>query len=483
MLRGARPAATVRPAHVGLAVVTAGIVLGNVGPIDDLDTYWHVLVGREILDRRTLTPQGAGWLGVPIDHWATTQWASELAMSLMVDHGGWRLLVAARVVAAIAVVVALALVLVRRANPAIAVAVLAAGGFGLMPHLENRPQTVALGFLVPLTWLCTRTWTTYAAPPPVLVGLGCLVWAQFHGLWILAPGVLVVTAAGLWLDGKRSPDLAGVLPVRGTLVAAAASLAGVLNPRGLTSFTAPLDFRGASTLIDEWQATTVFEAASLSCAVVGFLVVLGWVGARERPPIVEVLWVVLWSVWALVSYRNCLPADIALSVVAAIALQRAYGGWLAQHESPVGAREGRLLRAVLSATVVGSLVGAAANVATQDPLSGARARPIALTLAQSPTPVRVFNGANAGGQLAVFGGGKVRLAVDGRYDLWGLEYMTRMTQVQVLGEGWQTTLSDFRPDVIVMPELSPLVQTLLREGSWHIAQRSSAWVLLRPGRG
>lgn len=483
MLRGARRTATVRPAHVGLAVVACGVVLGNVGPIDDLDTYWHVLLGREIIENRTFSPRGTDWLGVPVGHWETTQWASELAMSAFLDIGGWRLIVAARVVAAIAVVTALALVLLRRANPAIGVAVLAAGGFGLMPHLENRPQTVSLGLLVPLFWLCTRTWTTYAAPPPLLVAAGAVVWAQFHGLWILAPVAFLVTAAGLWLDGKRSPELAGVLPVRGTLLAAVACLAGVLNPLGLTSFTAPLDFRGASTLIDEWQATTVFEAASLSCAVLVFLVVLGWVGTDRRPPIVEVLWVVTWSVWGLISYRNCLPADIALCLAAAISLQRAYGGWLVARESAVGPREGLVLRGLLAVTVVGAAAGAAFNVATQDPLSGARARPIALTLAQSPTPVRVFNAANAGGQLAVFGGGKVRLAIDGRYDLWGLEYATAMTQVQTLGQGWEKTLTDFRPDVIVMPELTPLVQTLLRDGTWHVAQRSSAWVLLRPGRG
>ena len=61
----------VRPAHVASAIVFAGAVWIAATPINDLDSYWHVQIGQEILARHTFVGLGQQWRGVPRYPWRT----------------------------------------------------------------------------------------------------------------------------------------------------------------------------------------------------------------------------------------------------------------------------------------------------------------------------------------------------------------------------------------------------------------------------
>ena len=63
------PARTARPVPwLALAAVVALLVplRAALGPIRDIDVYWHLLVGREILDGVPVGEAGRGWSMAPV---------------------------------------------------------------------------------------------------------------------------------------------------------------------------------------------------------------------------------------------------------------------------------------------------------------------------------------------------------------------------------------------------------------------------------
>ena len=54
-----------------------------VGPIRDIDLYWHLLVGQDILAGTSVVSAGHGWSFAPVpDTWVSTQWLAEIVFAL-----------------------------------------------------------------------------------------------------------------------------------------------------------------------------------------------------------------------------------------------------------------------------------------------------------------------------------------------------------------------------------------------------------------
>ena len=70
--------------------------------------------------------------------------------------------------------------------------------------------------------------------------------------------------------------------------------------------------------------------------------------------------------------------------------------------------------------------------------------------------------------------------MDGRADLWGGQYIDRLTTVQNAQQGWEDELRRFRPDAVVMPPDAPLVQALFSSGRWRYVMTDRLFVLLAP---
>ncbi len=428
-------AGAVAPAHVALAALVPAALWLTRGPVRELDVFWHVLVGRDILSRHTVSGVGTGWLGVPVKPWLTSQWLAEVGYAELVDQAGWRALVALRLVVLLLTLTALVATLLPHRRLLLAAPVVVLAGVGVTNLTQDRPQSVSYLFLVLLAFWCGRLLDSGRRPPLVPVALICLFWAQVHGLWILAPAAFLLAAVGLALGGPRRNRTA----IQGSLLAALASMTGVVNPQGLGSFTLPLRLDNATSAIAEWQHTTIASVFSVAWAVLLLLTVVAWARAPRAVPAAEVVWVVAWWAFAVLAYRNVVPSLLLIAPVCLTGMERAWGERAARLTKPSGPRETRILLAAVVALLAGGLVIAGVSLPRVDPLAKAPARHIALRLAESPTPVRVFNAYNASGSLAAFGGGKVRLVVDGRADLWGDAYIRRIMDAQSLAPGWQQT--------------------------------------------
>lgn len=467
------------PAHVAVLIVFTGALWIAASPINDIDSYWHVAIGREIVARHTLTGLGRQWLGVDAPPWDTSQWLSEVFMHGAVDRLGWIALPALRLVAAAGLFAILWLTLVRRRQPIAAFVVVLGVVVGLEGLLQDRPATVSLLFLALLGAACERLWATGRRPPALLVGGLCLLWAQLHGLWILAPAAFALVAVGGLFDhGMRSDQ------VRGALVCLGASLAGILNPRGPVSFVLPLRFRDAATgVIGEWGPTSFTLSLTIAWGILIALLILAWARTPSAISWTEILWVVCWTVFGLAAIRNVGAAMLLTAPVVLRGLERWAAPRLDRFVRVPARREARLLAVT---GVVSVLVGAgvtAAVVARTNPLARTPALAIARRLAAAPGPLRIWNGYNASGSLVAFGGGRdghLRLVVDGRSDLWGGRYIADVGAVSSLTGDWQTRFDDFHADAVVVTSGSPLVGVLERERNWSPLQYDGDYVLLVP---
>jgi hypothetical protein len=449
-------------------------------PVNDIDSYWHVEIGREILARHTLDGLGTAWLGVPAAPWRTSQWLSEVVMDGAVDHLGWRALIALRLLTAAALFAVLALTLVRRRQPIASFLVVLAAVVGLEVLLQDRPATVSLVFAALLGPACERLWVTGRRPPLLAVAAACLLWAQLHGLWVLAPAAFAVVALGALLDGSRAP--AGQL--RSALLCAAASLVGLLNPQGPGSFLLPLRFRdSAGVHIVEWAPTTFTTTLTIAWGFLLLFLIVAWARSPVRVPATELVWSFLWTGFGLLAVRNVGPAILLTAPVVLRAVERSFGGHLDRFSAQPSRAMTRVLAATLGAVLVLGVAACIRTMTQLDPLQRTPGLAIARRLAAGPGPIRVWNGYNVSGTLIAFAGGReghVRLVVDGRSDLWGGAYIDRVTSVQNVGAGWQTDFDRFRPEAVVLPADAPLVTYLMEVRHWRLAFRDGAYDLLLP---
>jgi hypothetical protein len=469
-----------RPAHVANAIVFAGAAWISATPVDDLDSYWHVEVGREILARHTLDGLGRAWLGVPAAAWQTSQWLSEVGMYGVVNSLGWTGLVALRLAVMAALFVVLTLTLVRKRQPIAASVVVVLVVVGLEILFQDRPATLSLLFFALLGPACERLWTTGSRPPALAVAAVSVLWAQLHGLWVLAPAAFGLVAVGALLDRRTAP--AGQL--RGALICAVASTAGVLNPQGLTSFLLPLRFRQAgASRISEWFPTAFTISLTIAWGLLVLLLIFAWVRSPVRVGNTELLWCAAWTVFALSAMRNVGPVILLMAPVVLRALERSFGERLGRLSAQPSTAMARVLAAMLAAVLVAGVTTVGVSLLRMDPLDQTPALAIARRLAQVPGPVRVYNGYNTSGSLIAFAGGAdghVQLVVDGRADLWGGHYIERLVDVQNIHAGWEEDLRLFRPDAVVMPSDAPMVSALVTSGGWRYAMTDDQYVLLLP---
>jgi hypothetical protein len=476
----APPRIAVRPAHVAIAILFAGALWVATTPVNDLDSYWHVPIGREILQRHVFTGLGQQWLGVPRGDWRTSQWLSEVLMYLSVDRFGWVALPVLRLLTGGALFGVLVLTLVWRRQLIASFVVLLVVVVGLEVLLQDRPQTVSLVFVALLGAACERLWAVGRRPPLLLVAGLSLLWAQLHGLWILGPAAFGLVAVGALLDRSRArPGQA-----RDALLCAAASLAGVVNPQGPLSFLLPFTFRNsAGNRINEWAPTAFTMSLTVCWGLLLCLVVWGWVQARTRIAATELLWVFAWTVFGVLAVRNVGPSTLFIAPVALRALERAGEIRLGRLTKALSPRESRILAGILVAVTAATAILLTVALRGMDPLENAPALRIARFLDSVDRPLRIWDGYNASGVLVAFGGGErghLKLVVDGRADLWGGHYIERLITTQSVAGDWRQDFASFHADAMVMPPDTPLVTYLREVDDWQVAQADGSYVLLVP---
>jgi hypothetical protein len=459
-----------------IAAIAAGLILRRASrPLNDIDVLWHVQLGRQIIDLHRVGDLPTWWLGVSEPHgWVTSQWLAEVLQSAVVENFGLIGLVAVRILLTIALLIGIWVSVLRRRPPTLAVPVFVLAVAAVHGSIQDRPQAISLVLLPWLGLACLRIWTSDRRPPLIWLALGCLVWAQLHGLWILAPIAFALVAGGVAADHRGRPSHRG----RSALLCLGVSMIGVVNPHGLGSFLLPFRFQASTTAIAEWRATTFSVAFVLCWGVLVLLLLVAWSRSDVRIPRVELVWALAWTGFGLQSYRNVAPAVLLTAPVVVIAMQRAWGKGEARRNRPAGLLESRVLAGACTACLLTGALAAGTHLRDIDPLQETPGRRAAEWISRQSGPVRVFNTYDSAGGLIQSSAGKARLVVDGRADLWGARYIQRIQDTEGALPGWRATLRRFHPDVVLVPRRSGLAAALTDQG-WETVLRDRDLVLLR----
>lgn len=468
--------ARLEPLHLLSLVVAAAAAILLVLPISDIDSYWHVVIGYQILSGTPLRDVGRTWLADPstAHNWVTSQWLSEVAMAWVVHTWGWAGLATGKLLLYIAALLSCAVVVIPRRRAAISLPVFTACVIAVGSVTQERPQGVSLIFLPLVAIACLRIWSEQWQPPLLLVAALSCVWANLHGLWVIAPASfgLIFVVSAVTTRGLLAPE-----PRMAISAALASLVGGIANPLGPSSLLLPLGFRSAAAQIVEWQPTQFWAMPSAGLVLVILLTGLAW-GApgrlRQPMPLAEWIWVVFWIVFALPAQRDAVVSTLMLAPVASAALARSF---------PMGPprttpREQRLLLMTATGIVSIASIILAISLARLNPLANTYPMTIARQLAASPEPQRVLNTYNSSGPLIAFSDGKAKLAIDGRADLWQSRRIAENQDVARLNRDWRRTVAQFDPDALVIAKRSPLDQLLrATRTAWHRSTVDGPYVL------
>jgi hypothetical protein len=456
-----------------LALIAVGIAAFalTIGPITDIDTYWHVLIGQEILDTQTVTNLGNSWSTFDAS-WRTTQWLFEVLMAGVQATAGWAGIIWLRTALVLVFLTAYALMLLKRATPA---AVLVVFPLSLIPVSYFFQERPLLASLIALIWLSAVAFDLLVAghaPRWFVIAPLVIVWANLHGMWVLAPALFAVLAIGFVLD--RSQDKRS-LAFTAAKLSALSLIAGCITPLGLSSLVIAFQFKAATANIAEWQPATVWSTTTMGFLAIIALTLATWIRRREPVPWSQLVFVLALFAFGASAFRNILPATILLAPLAASTLSTLHP----LRSRPVSPEEKKSLVVVGVGLISVTLVSGLWLTAQVDPLGKAKPLTIATKLSSINGPKRVLNTYNSSGVLAAFGGKDIKLAIDGRADRNGGPYIDRYIKAEKLEGDWQELLRQVQPNFAVLGKDTALTYELTNYQKWKILLTEQDYVLLQ----
>ena len=461
----------VEPLDLLALVALFGAMVVVIGPIDDVnDVFWHVLIGREILDGVPFAELGSTFsASVTNSEWRTGAWGSEVIMAALHHLGGWAALtLVIRLGSILTVALLLWWGLLRRYPSRASVAPFVLAMAVLAVAVQERPQSISFAFitLASIWWLRS---VEYGFPPPWwLVGLVAIVWANLHGLWVILPGVLALALIGRLLDHGRRDKTAKQL----LWAIAAAALGGLVSPLGVGGWLLPFKLQDAGGIIVEWQRTTLL-------AGVGFLLLATGV------PVLLLLgraWRRSWGIYGLTilcfglsAVRNVAPAVLLLAPLLTVLLNEWLGSRAITQVSRVEHRRLLTVASVLTAVCSVALV-----LTAQERDHGPRDElPIEALEAlehDSSTPIRLLNEYNWSGVALFYGPQDLKVGVDGRADFYGGPFI-RDYESSLSGNGLDELVNSLEPTHALLRP-STAATTILELQGWSVLRQGDDYVLM-----
>jgi hypothetical protein len=289
------------PFAVGLAAFLVAIYASKFF-LNDPDTFWHVGVGRWIIDHRAIPFHDPFSYTFQGQLWVPHEWLSEVIFAAIYQRFGW-----GGICAITALSFSAALILLTRRlqdwleapRPAIAAAL---AGILSAPHLLARPHVLALPLIV--LWISGLISAREAKRAPSLALLPLMIlWCNLHGGFIIGLifCVLFALEAVFAADGQYRWQ---VLRQWGffTICAFASALISPNGIQGVLFSVRMMQMTNALTFVQEWRSPDFHQFQPLELWI--GLVILGGFCMGIRLPVMRILMVLLLLHEALASVRN-----------------------------------------------------------------------------------------------------------------------------------------------------------------------------------
>ena len=424
------PGSTLLSRYWITAILLIGVFAFCVPTIPSADMWWHLSTGRYILQNHAVPhtePFSATIAGKP---WTVHEWLSGVVFYFaysMIGSAGLLLLTA--FVLALAFWFAYA----RSGGPLLArILALALGVWAASPIFSVRPQVFSYLFASAFLFVLSRYFQNGSYRLLILLPLLTILWANFHGGYVLGLTLIVLFTAGAvadWLAGQADAATTKrrVVSLLGACVACL--MVVIINPNGFALYKYPvvtLRAWAASADIMEWRSPDFHLSIFRPLAVLMLLTVAVLALSPKRPRPSQILLFIVFTYAALFSMRN-LPffVLVAFPLLAEYAFLPAwrFPAWRFGLQQALQAAA-VLLAAAVCANVASSHIGA--ELDREQSRFPARA---ASFLDAQKLPAPLFNSYDFGGYLIWRLYPRYRVYIDGRSDLYGITFFDNFIQV------------------------------------------------------
>jgi hypothetical protein len=268
---------------LGAGLYALLFVNGN-ARLNDPDTYWHIAVGKWILDHNTFPHVDTYSFTKAGEPWISTSWLAQVLYAGSYEIGGWAgpIILAATCIAG--TFAFLAFILGRRIRSIHAIMIALAAVAVSASHFLARPHVVALPVM--LAWANGLLEASERREPPSFWLLPLMVlWANLHGGFVFGLALIVPLAFDALWNAEASQR--GPLALRWSLFGVCALAACCATPYGWDSLLASRKILALGELLNlifEWSPAdfshfSIFEASVL--ALIGGSL---YFGVKLSPP-------------------------------------------------------------------------------------------------------------------------------------------------------------------------------------------------------
>jgi hypothetical protein len=464
------------------------ILMMFVEAFQDPDFWWHLRVGRWIVENAKLPSLDLFTFTVPDHVWTDHEYLTEVLMWLIYSAAGT---VGLAIVFGLITWAGFWLIYMQvRRQPFVIVGLgLALGALAGWPIWGPRAQMITFALsCLELYWL--HGYLSGRSRALQLFPVVMVVWANLHGGWVIGfvwLGVALVAELIGWAWDRSNP--AHKAHVRFLSIIAAASVVAVLaTPHGLSLYLYPFQTQGSvaqQKLIVEWFSPDFHQIYLRPFEAMVFIVIAGF--ALRRPRLYDFLLTIAGLGLAFQSVRH-----VALFVAAATPVMigtysdvwrelASRRGWkLALPARPLFAA---ITAGVLTLVLLVSLVKIYSDVnpTVQQKLDVA-SYPIGAGdwLAAHPdVGTRMYNQYGWGGYLAnrFYPDPNRKVFIFGEAELMGDPLLNQYNSVQNLRPDWKAILDQYRVDYVIFNTGEALSNVLATQPEWKLVYQDKVAVI------
>ncbi|HVY58558.1 MAG TPA: hypothetical protein VHA77_11970 [Xanthobacteraceae bacterium] len=428
--------------------------------LNDADTYWHIAVGRWILEHRTFPHVDVFSYTMPGTPWIAKEWLSQVLYAVAHEIGGWPMVV---LLASAAIALAFGLLasfLLEVLAPVAALPLVGAGFILTASHLVARPHALALPLMVAWVAGLVRAVDRGRAPSLFLLPL-MLLWANLHGGFTLGLALIVPSAAeALWNAAPAERRRTTVCWLR---FAVCAGLTAMITPYGPESMLVTYRILGlgrALSIVGEWQAQDFSHLAAFEMCLLLALGLALYRGLTLPPARIVILLGILHL--ALSHVRN---GEI-LGLLGPIYLAAPLAAQLGSHTvGPARAERNSLLACASILAMLGAVTSALTAIRPPEP--NPNVSPVrAVEAIKRSGAHAVFNDYGFGGYLIYQG---IAPFIDGRTELYGEAFTVRHHLAITLQnvDDLLALLDRYKVDATLLGANTPAVRLLDRLDGWQ----------------
>ena len=268
---------------LGIAVYVFLLIYGSV-LLGDSDTYWHIAVGRWILDQGALPHADIYSFTKNGEPWISSSWLAQVLYALAYDSAGWAgpvMLAAASIASAFAL---FAFVLASRVPARYAIAVALWVLLLSVSHMFARPHVLVLPLMI--AWVHGLLRASEQREPPSFWLLPLLaLWANLHGGFVFGLALIAPIALDALWNAEKAQRLR--VAIRWALFAVAALAACCVTPYGWNSILASrkiLDLGELLHLIYEWMPVDFGHFGPFEGCILASIAAALYYGVKLNPP-------------------------------------------------------------------------------------------------------------------------------------------------------------------------------------------------------